>query len=256
MPRLLFVSILTIVVIAAGCGSKSPTAPTGTTVTGLAVAGPDTILTGVSAIYRITASFGDGSERTITPSWNSSNPEVATVDYSGQLLGRKHGTTTLTAASGGKSVSKTVHVVTDYAGRWEGLFVVKECAPQSFCASMDVDFFSFPIVLEVSQSGAEESDIDARLILTNFDLRASIHGRVTSEGHLDLAGSSPVTDSASRVVATLDIEAWDTTLRDEAMSGGWTQRLNLAQPTPSEYLKNEFTTMNRTSKAIPQLLNR
>jgi Bacterial Ig-like domain (group 2) len=249
MPRLLFVSILTLLVIVAGCGSTSPSAPTGTTVTGLTVGGPDAVLTGASAVYRVTAAFGDGSQRAITPSWNSSNPEVATVDYGGQLLGRAHGTTTLTATSGGQSVSKTIRVVNDYTGRWEGQFVVKQCAPQSFCAAMDVDFFSFPVALDVSQSGADESDIDARLVLTNFDLHANIHGRVTSEGHLTLAGSFPVTDSGDKVWATLDLEAWDTMLSDGAMSGGWTQRVNVSQPVFTEYLQNELATMNRISHA-------
>jgi hypothetical protein len=255
MPRYRIASVLILVTAVAACGGKSPAAPTGTTVTGLAITGADTLLTGGSSVYHTTATFADGASRTVTPNWSSSNPEVASVDDAGQLQPRAHGTTILTATSGGQTVSKTVHIVNNYAGRWDGVFAAKECAPQSFCAAMDLDIFNFPVTLELSQSGADQSDIAGRFILRNFGINASVTGRVTSEGHLNLAGSYPVTDNAN-ALATLNLEAWDTTSRDGAMSGGWAQRVVGLQPVYTEYLRTEIVRMERTSSTTPQTSRR
>ena len=147
MRRFSLASALALVILVLGCGSHSPTAPpASSTVTGVTITGVDTLLTGLSTFYTVTAALGDGTSRTVTPIWSSSNPEVATVDVIGRLEGRAHGSTILTASSGGQTVSKTVRVINNYGGTWEGRFVVNACdAPSGACAAMEVDFFSFPI---------------------------------------------------------------------------------------------------------------
>ena len=251
MRRFSLASALALVNLVLGCGSHSPTAPpASSTVTGVTITGVDAILTGLSTFYTVTAALGDGTSRTVTPIWSSSNPDVATVDITGRLEARAHGSTILTASSGGQAVSKTVRVINNYGGTWEGRFVVNACdAPPGWCAAMEVDYFSFPIHLEITQTGSDQSDITARLIFTSFDRRASVPGRVTPDGRLNLAGSSEVLDKAGRVWANFQVTAWDTALSDGGMTGRWQQRFSMLQPPSTEYMENALETMTRTSNS-------
>jgi hypothetical protein len=251
MRRFSLASALALVILVLGCGSHSPTAPpASSTVRGLTITGAEALLTGLSTFYTVTAAFGDGTSRTVTPTWSSSNAEVATVDVTGRLEGRAHGSTILTASSGGQAVSKTVRVINNYGGTWQGRFVVNACdAPSSWCAAMEVDYFSFPIHLEITQTGSDQSDITARLIFTSFDRRTNVSGRVTPDGRLNLAGSSEVLDRAGRVWANFQVTAWDTALSDGGMTGRWQQRFSILQPPSTEYMENELETMTRRSNS-------
>ena len=138
MRRFSLASALALVILVLGCGSHSPTAPpASSTVTGVTITGVDTLLTGLSTFYTVTAALGDGTSRTVTPIWGSSNPEVATVDVTGRLEGRAHGSTILTASSGGQAVSKTVRAINNYGGTWEGRFVVNACDAPPGCVRGD-----------------------------------------------------------------------------------------------------------------------
>ena len=76
MRRFSLVSALALVILVLGCGSHSPTAPpAASTVTAVTITGADTILTGLSTFYTVTAAFGDGTSQTVTPIWSSSNPK-------------------------------------------------------------------------------------------------------------------------------------------------------------------------------------
>ena len=116
------ICVLALVALTMRCGDKNPTRPSGsgTAVTGLAITGPDAVLTGLSTSYTLTATSADGTTRTVTPAWTSSNPAVASVGAAGLLGGRSHGSTTLTATYDGRSVSKPVRVVNNYGGTWLG----------------------------------------------------------------------------------------------------------------------------------------
>jgi hypothetical protein len=161
-------SWLALVTVVTGCGGANPASPTAPAVTVLVIAGADTVLTGVSTGYTATATLADATSRGVGPTWSSSNPEVATVDREGLLEGRTHGSTILTAASQGQTGSKTLHVVNNYGGRWEGRFVVKACAPPGLCGAQDVDCFSYDITLQISQAGTDQRDINATLELPDF----------------------------------------------------------------------------------------
>src|SRR4051794_7519382 len=190
MRRLRLASALAVITLVTGCGGSNPTAPAAPALTALAIAGADAVLTGVSTSYTVTATLTDGTSRTVTPAWTTSNPEIAIIDGEGRLQGRAHGSATLTAASGGQTVSKTVRIVNNYGGTWDGRFVVKGCdAPPGDCAAMEVDVFSFDIHLTISQTGTDQSDIKATLTIPNwFDgAHADIPGRVNSDGRLNLA---------------------------------------------------------------------
>jgi hypothetical protein len=245
-------AVAAVVTLVTGCDGKSPTAPTTPPLTGLVITGADAVLTGLSASYTVTATLADGTSRSVTPTWSSSNPEIATVDGAGQLQGRAHGSATLTASSSGQSVSKTVHVVNNYAGTWTGSFEVKGCnAPPGDCAAKEVDVFSFPIYVAISQTGTDQSDIKATLVIPSwFDgAQANLSGRVSSEGRLILAGSSELT-SHGRTWGTFTVGDWDTDLTQGAITGRWAQRLDHLQPAYTEYMENEFLAMKRTSNTV------
>jgi Bacterial Ig-like domain (group 2) len=243
--------VLTLGALATGCDGKSnpatpsPRAPA--TVTGLAISGIDAVLTDVSTSYTATATLFDGTTRAVTPTWTSSNTDMATVDNVGRLDARAHGATTLTATHDGISATKSVQVVNNYRGTWVGRFVVTACdAPPGVCHAREVDIFSFPLCLEVSQTGDDLSDLSAVLFLPSyFQIRANISGRVSSDGRLNLAGSSEV-DRRGSIWATFHVGAWDTTLSGrDTMTGRWAQRLSNLQPPYNDYMENELETMTR-----------
>jgi hypothetical protein len=236
-----------------GCGHNSPVAPgpAAPTAAGLAIAGADAVLSGVPAEYSATLTLSNGTSRAATPTWSSSDPAVATVDGSGRLQGRAHGSVTLTASSDGQTASRIVRVVNNYNGTWQGRFLVDGCdAPPGFCASMDVDIFAFPIYLAVSQSGADQSDVRATLILSNFNRRSELTGRVTPDGRLNLSGSAEVRSRDGSLLGTFHVGAWDTILREgDTMAGRWAQRYTNVQPPFNELMVNQLESMTRLSTA-------
>ena len=248
-PLQLF-SALAFAALALGCGSKAPTAPTVVTptVTGLSIRGTDVLLTGVAADYSVTAALTDGTVRPVSPTWTSSNPAVATITDTGRLEGKSHGSTTLTASSGGQTVSRTIRVINNYGGRWRGEFANSGCdAPPGFCAAMEFDFFYFPVSLEVSHSETDPSQVTARFDLPNFSwMKATLSGHVTTDGRLNLSGSSEMTNRDGAPSGTFIVGAWDSTLVDaRSMKGRWVQRTTYVRPAYDEIMENELVTMTR-----------
>jgi hypothetical protein len=99
------------------------------------------------------------------------------------------------------------------------------------------------------QTGKDLSEINARFFLPSFfQLQANLSGTVTSDGRLNLAGSSEVGDRRGGAWATFYVGAWDTTLSGhDAMTGRWAQRLSTFKPPSNEIMENELVTMTRTS---------
>jgi hypothetical protein len=146
-----------------------------------------------------------------------------------------------------------VQVVNDYRGTWVGRFVVNGCdAPPGVCIAYEVDVFDFPIRLEVLQTGNDLSEIRATFLLPSFyQIRANLSGRVSSDGRLNLAGSSEVGARRGSAWATFHVGAWDTILSGhDVMTGRWAQRLSIFQPPSNEIMENELSTMTRTSTSI------
>ena len=250
--------VVLLAVFVAGCHQESnPVTPSppgmaSPTIANLVIAGVDAVLTGSASHYSVTATMSDGTTRSVTATWSSSNTEVASVDSAGRLDGRTHGQTTLTATVDAISATKAVQVVNNYRGTWTGRYIVNVCdAPASTCVAMEYDVFSFPITLEVSQTGTDQNEISAMLVLPSFlQIRALLSGRVTSDGRLNLAGSSDLRRSGS-VFATFHVGAWDTHLRGpDTMTGRWAQRLSNLQPPYDEYHEIELESMTRSGQRL------
>jgi len=245
-----FISALAFLVVTSACGSKPPTSPTlvEPTVTGLAIRGTDALLTGTASDFSATVTLTDGTVRAVTPAWTSSNHAVAMINEAGRLEGKSHGSTTLTASSAGQTASRTIRVINNYGGVWQGQFVNNGCdAPPGFCAAMEFDFFHFPVSLTVSHSEADPGQVTALFQLPNFSwLIAKLSGNVTADGRLNLSGSNVVTNSDGTRSLTFTVGAWDSALVDGgSMKGRWVQRTTNVKPAYDEIMENELVTMTR-----------
>lgn len=109
------VSAFAIVGFALGAFSGGGTAGTGGSgngVTSLEITSPKTIAVNETAQIKVTIVPDYAEDKSLT--FSSSDESVATVDAKGRILGRKDGTTTITAkASNGVSTSATVTVTKD-----------------------------------------------------------------------------------------------------------------------------------------------
>ncbi len=242
-----------------GCGDKNPTAPSppGPVRTGLTITGPDALLTGLSANYAATATMTDGTTRAVVPTWTSSNPGVARVDGSGRLESRSHGSTMLTASSGGQSASRTVQVVNNYAGSWTGRFVIRACADTGELTDHDGGFcLAGPgrqgstgwITLTLVQRGSTLTEITG----TIGNYSEPITGEVTADGRLSLSGTVTERDfdDPDFTIATHSLGAWDTKLNgNESMTGRWSDDFtSLVSCLGTAHVEHELVTMTRVSR--------
>lgn len=255
------VSAIALVTLAMGCGDKNPTRPSGTTaaITGFAITGADAVLTGLSASYTVTATLADGTTRTVTPAWTSSNPGVASVDSAGRLDGRAHGSTNLTASYEGRSASKTVQVVNNYEGTWVGSYVIRACADTGDLTNHDGGWcLGGPgrvgtvdgILLTLVQSGKNLSEITG----TVGSFRETITGVVTADGRLNLVGTLTERDFdyAEITIAILQLGQWDTNLDGPGgMTGRWAQDMTFPGGRKgTAHTENELVTMSRRSSNV------
>jgi len=245
-----FISALAFLVLTAACASKPPTSPTlvEPTATGLAIRGTDALLTGTASDYSATATLTDGTVRPVTPAWTSSNPAVAIINEAGRLEGKSHGSTTLTASSGGQTASRTIRVINNYGGAWQGQFANAGCdAPPGFCTAMEFDFFYYPISLAVSHAEADPARVTAQFDLPNFSwMHATLTGVVTGDGRLNLTGTSVMTNGDGSPARTFIVGAWDSAVvADGSMKGRWVQRTTYVKPAYDEIMTNEIVSMTR-----------
>lgn len=258
MPRRHSLVVLSLLAFAIGCDAKTPTQPSqpGTAATGLTIKGADAVLTGSSTDYTVTATFGDGSSRTILPTWAVSNPGVASVDSMGRLEGRAHGSTTLTATYNGQSASKTVQVFNNYGGTWDGRYIVRTCTDTGDFTDHDGGWCKagpervgsvLRLVINLAQSGSEVTG-------TLPCCRGTITGIVRADGRLNLSGSviEPDFDDREIAVGTLQVGPWESSLEGTSgMTGHWTWLYtSLAGRKGTARTENELVNMTRVSTTV------
>jgi hypothetical protein len=241
-------------VFAIGC-DKSPFGPS-LRVAHLTISGVGALRTSLSTDYTVTATLRDGTSRPVTPTWTSTNPDVASVDSDGRLHGRAHGSTSLTAFYEGRIASKTVHVVNNYEGSWTGVYVIRACDQTGYFVAWEPCERSgrvgqvLPIELVLSQIGNTQSEIRGTLVLDPFPhlpdlvrrISQSITGVVTADGRLSVSGSSNI--NGWDEFFTLQVTGWDTNLSSPGvMTGRWTQNLTVSYFGGHSYQENELVTM-------------
>jgi hypothetical protein len=244
----------------AACGNKNPAEPSqpAVTVNELAVSGPDALLTGLSANYTVTATRSDGSTAAVTAVWSTNNPAIATVDSGGRLEGLSHGSASVTAAYGGRSISKIVQVVNNYSGVWEGTSVSRACTDSGELTNYDggwcrsgwahVGNVIHGPTMTLVQSGTNLSEITGRFSY----YEEPIQGVVTADGRLTLSGTFTDRDwweNPANIFDALQITAWDSNLSAPGvMAGRWAEHLVSLYPRRGEGdVDLEIITMTRTA---------
>jgi hypothetical protein len=205
----------------AACGGKgNPAAPTASpvTVTGVTISTfTDMLRVGVPEVFAATATHSDGSvSNQIT--WSTSDPTVASVDATGRVTGLKNGQVDVIAAHQSATARKTVRVVPNYQGTWQGRYQITGCTQTGdyaligFCTLFSVGTTA-PIQLVLTQN---RDTVSGTLYLGSMSTTAN--APIDSNGHMALvAGQIP----ASYAVT---ISNWDTVATpDDRMTGHFTQ---------------------------------
>ena len=246
-----FAALATSVALSAwGCGGGSPTPvappPPPPTATSLTItSGVDALRAGFFADYMVTANMSDRTTQIVTTesTWTSSDPAVATVDAKGRLTGLSNGTISLTASYQGRTVSRSVRIVHNYGGHWDGTFAVRACDQSGifislkYCDNLGRDPLTF--ALELTQGGANADQITGMMSLRN--LVGPVTGSVTSDGRLVLAG--PYVATTGGVNIGVDIPSWLTTpVGTVGMSGFFVYSLTIIGSDGKATQTNEIVT--------------
>ncbi len=230
-------------------GAPTPT----TTTTGLSITGQDAIRTGFFANYTATATLSNGTTQTVTPSWTSSNPGIASVDATGRLNGNAHGSVNLSASYQGSTASKNVNVVQNYGGTWTGTYRMNKCdqagvfAQVHWCQELGGVGATLPFSLALSQGGNSRDVIDGILALGSF--AGNVSGSVSGDGRLVIGGTYSVTDEG--ITFNITIGGWDTRASPgDSMTGGWAQSLSATGAPGNAYQENQIVAANHTSQQV------
>ena len=255
MTRRLLV-LLGVAAIVSGCGGdETPSAPSTTapTVTTLTIAGNDAIQTGLFANYTATAQLSNGTTQSVTPTWSSSDPSVGAVDSTGRLDGLTHGSITLAASYQGRSASKSVNIVHNYAGNWTGTYVIQACdqagvfASIRWCQELGGVGAILPFSLALTQSGNGRNAIGGTI--AHGELAGNTSGNVTGDGRLVIGGAYSVTSEG--VTITLQVGGWDTRpAAGDSMSGGWALNLSAIGYAGNAYQENRIVAVTHTSQQV------
>jgi hypothetical protein len=244
---------------AAACGgSKSPTTPTTPTtttptLTGLSISGLDAIRSGFASSYTAAATMSDGTSQTVTATWSSSNTDIAQVDTTGRVDGRAHGSATLTATYQSRTATRTINVVQNYGGQWQGVYQMRACDNSGifqqvgWCRELGGAGALLGFTLSLTQTGNGRDQISGVLDLGEFP--ANVTGNVTPDGRLVVGGTSNV--AAEGVTFTITIGGWDTrAAAGDTMTGGWAQNLSAANVPGNAYMENRITSIAHTAAQV------
>jgi hypothetical protein len=250
-----FASVVSVAFLIAGCGGDGTRLVTpdnvSPTLGGLTIAGADGILTGSPTSYTASATFSNGTVGNVTPDWRSSNSAIATVDASGHVEGRSQGTFSLTASYQGREVSKSVQVVNNYGGRWDGQYRVLSCQDDGdlsdhdggWCRTVYVTGNVYRIVVDLAQDPADLTSVAVTLGDEAY------RGTVGNAGALTWGGVADLFDwDHENVVGTREIH-WDTILSGNGvMSGSFRENYkSIGFRNGTARMEYEVLTMTRTA---------
>ena len=199
------------------------------------IAGPSPVIAGLaissstdllkikqSETFTVTATMSNGSTSTVTATWRSENPTVATVDASGRVTGVGSGETAISAeASNVRATPRRIRVLPDYQGRWSGDWRVAGCTTEGdwgrtdICRDVRVDsLLSLALTLTQDRDNASGN-------VTLDDVAGPVQGPIRPGGQLNLAGA--FTEADEGIVLEITISDWETTTTDnQRMTGRFT----------------------------------
>lgn len=207
-------AVVALVALAAACGDSNPQKPSRAVTTLTVAPATDMIKLKATETYSVSATFTTGATEQVSAAWTSDNQAVVTVTQAGQATGAGPGQATLTATYEGKTATRPLRVVPDYAGRWAGTWTVSNCqvtgnlGPQ-WCGGVQG---SHPATLELVQT---RDAISGSWTLQEGN--GTVQGSVAPSGALSLTGSSLQSG------VTIEIGSWQTLSTDnQTMTGTFT----------------------------------
>jgi hypothetical protein len=250
-----FAGLMTSVLLTAwGCGGGgttpvTPSPPAPPTANSISItSGVDALRVGFFADFTVTASMSDLTTQIVTTQsvWTTSDPAIATIDAQGRLTGLSHGSVALNASYQGRTVSRSVHIVHNYGGHWDGTFAVRACdqsgifTSSRYCENLGREPLSF--ALELTQSGANADQITGLMSLRN--LVGPVSGSVTTDGRLVLSG--PYVATTGGVNIRVEIPSWLTApVGTVGMSGFFVYTLELVGADGKATQTNEIVTAQK-----------
>jgi hypothetical protein len=240
-------------IAAVGCsaGSSSPVAPAPAPPTASSIAitsGVDSLRTGFFADFAVTASMSDRTTQIVTPqaTLTTSDASIATVDKNGRLTANWYGPVTITASYQGRTATRTVTIVYNYGGTWNGTFVIRDCDQSGLFLSsrycQNAGVAPLPMALELTQSGANADQISGSASFRG--LAGPVTGQVGSDGRLALNGS--YTAASGGATFRVEIVSWTTEpAGNTGMSGRFHYKLQVMGSEGTASQINEIVSVNK-----------
>ena len=252
-------ALLFVLVVASACGgggatAVAPPAPTPTTSSIAITSGTDVIRTGFFADFAIVATMSDRTTQIVTAQATiaTSDQSIATVDKNGRLTALRFGQVTILASYQGRDASRTITVMHNYAGTWNGTFAVRACdqsgifVTSKYCQNAATE--PLPMALELSQSGQNADRISGSISLRN--LVGPIAGEVTGDGRLVLGGSYIATTGGFNL--RVEILSWATSpVQNTGMAGFFVYKVEVVGSDGVANQTNEIVTMTRKLENAP-----
>jgi hypothetical protein len=217
---------------------------------------------GASETFSAFAVFPDGSGQTVAAQWSIDQSAVATVQSTGVLTAVGAGMATITASYRERSASRSLRVIPDYAGTWEGTVAVVDCldGDPGICTPTPCRALGVcpPVYVPGRTCAIVATLADRDEHMTGFITNLSLGPvGVPSTGTIDLAGTLTLngvlrqSDSLGSYETRID---WKTTLDS---SGNMRGSLVETRPsfsnnrtTPPARIRYEIVSVRRTASAM------
>ena len=203
------------VALAPACGS-SPTAPGALPTTApyatavVVTSSASTLVAGGTATVRATATNSTGAPVAVTPTWESSDLAVATVDAAGLVTAASHGTVTITARHvSGRSGSVEIGVFPDLVGT-QYLDII-----QASCTV--IEFANFPECGDTGKESNVNFIIGSQSELTMTTMKVT--GALDADGAKILDGTVDTTGKIEWTTLREDHDPW--TSDTSQIQGTW-----------------------------------
>ena len=238
-------------VLASACGGgDSPSAPAATPQSVTITSSSDRLFIGASETFSATATMSDGSTRSVTGTWGTDAPGVATVDAStGRVTGVGSGMVTVFVDYQGRRGTKLIRGLPNYQGTWSGSYAVRSCSQSGQASLVDLCGATLSVnrVLPTNLNLTQDGDrVQGRFFLGTLGADAS--GPVQGDGRLLLTG---VVNGDSLTIDT----SWSLDSSSAGrITGGFSLLVRVAGLNGDARVAADIRDLNRTSNLAPASL--
>jgi len=241
-----------IAILASACGGgDSPSAPAATPQSVTITSSSDRLFIGASETFSATATMSDGSTRSVTGTWGTDAPGVATVETAtGRVTGVGSGMVTVFVDYQGRRGTKLIRGLPNYQGTWSGSYSVRSCSQSAQAALVDLCGATFSVnrVLPTNLNVTQDGDrVQGRFFLGTLGADAS--GPVQGDGRLLLTG---VVNGDGLTIDT----SWALDSQSAGrITGGFTLLVRFAGLNGDARVVADIRDLNRTSNLAPSLMD-